>query len=468
VQALFVANPKGPPVLTTRRLFAGLWLALAAHAALSAPAAPHAGVLAQQKEDLAAARPYVLSSKAFSEADRAAALARIDQDLQRTEPWTPAGFLLETMRITAMAHNGHDAVYTERGWSPDSRLPLRLSWLADGVVITRAAPQLAQLAGRRVLAVDGHGLPELMQAWRTVNGGTDAYIRWNDAWMLEHPVMLHALGLAARPDRVTLTLQDAHGGVEAQEVQEVPSSTLPDDLGRLGVWSRALSPAERAAGWVTAVTAAEDPLRLQDGERSFRLVQLPALDALYVQFRGNADGREGESIAAFAQQVQQRLKSTALHHLVLDERLNRGGNADLTEDLMRDIGRWRRGRLYVLLGPQTFSAGIVSAALVVHEAGGRAVIVGDRVGDRLRWWSESAPAVCLPHAGYCLHGSTGLWDLVHGCAGEPHCYGDRFHAQVPGLAPVLTAPLRVSDLLLGRDAAMQAVERDIAAQPARR
>jgi hypothetical protein len=247
----------------------------------------------------------------------------------------------------------------------------------------------------------------------------------------------------------------------------VPSSSLPDDVDRLGAWSGELSPKEKAAGWVPAVQTAQDPLWLGDRRHQFRLVEMPALDALYLQFRGNLDGPGGESIGAFVEQARQRLRSTALHHLVLDQRLNRGGNADLTEDLMREIGHWQRGRLYVLVGPQTFSAGIVSAALVVHEARGHAVVVGDEVGDRLRWWSETAAPVCLPNSRYCLQGSTGLWDLRRGCAGEPRCYGDRFDAAVPGLAPAIRAPMTVSDWIAGRDAAMEAVEHDLRQAPAR-
>jgi hypothetical protein len=444
-----------------KSLFALLAMALCTVAATAGGAAV---ALAQQRDDLIAARAYVQTSRAFSTAARAAALARIEAALRRQEPWTPAGFLVEMKALAALAENGHDFVHPRDGWMPERRLPLRLAWLADGLVVTRAAPAQARLVGRRVVAFDGHGLDAVLQALRRIDGGTDAYRRWNNGWLLEHPDLLHALGLARHPDRVTLDLRDAEGRVASVSVAAVPSAAVPHDGGRMGLWSRALSPAERAAGWTAAVRAPADPFWLQDPQRPFRLVELPALDALYVQFRGNLDGPGGESLEAFAADVVQRLQATPRRHVIVDQRLNRGGNADLTEDLMRAIGRRTAGRVYVLVGPETFSAGIVSAALLVHEAGERAVVVGDTVGDRLRWWSEAAPPVCLPHARYCLHGSTGLWDLVHGCAGEAGCYGDRFHAEVPGLVPALPAPLTVDDWIGGRDPALEAVRQDLARQ----
>ena len=86
--------------------------------------------------------------------------------------------------------------------------------------------------------------------------------------------------------------------------------------------------------------------------------------------------------------------------------------------------------------------------------------MGEEVGDRLRWWSEGKLA-CLPNSHYCLHATTGLWDLRHGCGGEPHCYGDQYDSNVGSLQPEIWAPLTAAAWLKGEDPAMAAVERDI-------
>jgi hypothetical protein len=108
------------------------------------------------------------------------------------------------------------------------------------------------------------------------------------------------------------------------------------------------------------------------------------------------------------------------------------------------------------------STGIVATAAFKHDGADRVTIVGEDVGDRLRWWSEGH-SVCMPHSQYCCEATDGLWDLVKGCAGQTGRYGDRLDATVGSLAPDLPAPLTASAWLAGRDPAMAAVERSLAA-----
>jgi hypothetical protein len=108
----------------------------------------------------------------------------------------------------------------------------------------------------------------------------------------------------------------------------------------------------------------------------------------------------------------------------------------------------------------TFSAGIVSAAALRHDAAGRVTLVGEAVGDRLRFWSEGEPA-CLPNSHFCLRPTSGLWDLARGCKSEPGCYGDEFDATAGSLRPQISAPLSAAAWLAGRDLAMEAVIKDL-------
>ena len=431
-----------------------LFLFAAVHASASADP------LADQRADLEALKnDYVMQSLAFSAEARQAALAHIGKLQQRDTVMAPPVYAAELMRISAMAGNGHDFFDTGKGWSPTHRLPLRLSWHADGMVVMRAAPQWARLAGARVTRIEGRTLEQLLADLRQFEGGPDAYIRWNKIWTIEQPAMLHAMGIAARDDRVRLTVQHADGRSESVEVEATPNAAQPTDQGRIGSWSTAASPKEQELGWVNAVRAQEDPLYLREPGRLYRTVELPQLDALYVQFRANFDGKN-EPVAEFARQVQEQLAATSRSHLILDQRFNVGGNSDLTETLMRQIGKRIKGRTYLLVGPRTFSAGIVSSGIVVHESSGKAIIVGEGVGDRLRWWSEGRHT-CLPHSRHCVHITDGLWDIQRGCAGEKACYGDRFGIRIKGLDPHLSAPLTAAAWMAGRDPAMEAVAADL-------
>jgi hypothetical protein len=403
---------------------------------------------------------FVMKSQAFSPSDRLAALALIAEERKHGMNRSKPEVIATLMRIAAFAHNGHDYFDTADGWVPDKRLPIRLAWFSDGLVVTRTSPEYSGLLGAHVIGIEGKEPAEILRTLQQFAGGTADYVKWDANWLLESPEMLKAIGIAGHADHVRIEFRQMDGTVSASEIVAAMSASIPLDQGRTGSWSRAASARERELGWKNAVLAVNDPFYLQEPNRLFRIVELPELDALYVQFRSNLDGA-GESIAEFAQRVQQRLAVTPRHHVILDQRFNTGGNTDITMDLMRDIGRHTKGQIYVLIGSHTFSAGIVSTAIVKHESHNRAILVGEEVGDRLRWWSEGEN-VCLPHSKYCLHVTTGLWDLVHGCAGENGCYGDRFNASVPDLTPNIVAPLKSEDWVSGRDPCLDAVAHDLA------
>jgi hypothetical protein len=148
---------------------------------------------------------------------------------------------------------------------------------------------------------------------------------------------------------------------------------------------------------------------------------------------------------------------------VLDLRFDIGGDIDQTRDLARALAANVRERIYVITSRYTFSAGIVMAAAMKHDGGNRVTIVGEKVGDDLRWWSEGENA-CFPNSHYCLHVTTGLWSLVKGCAQNPDCYGDRLDSRVDSLDPQLHAPMTAEMWLSGRDAAMEVIKVDFASR----
>lgn len=429
--------------------------ALAAAAALAQGGVAAASTFADDLELVKA--HYLAKSLSFAPDDRQRALAYIESIRHKrlTKPEQMAALL----RIGAFSGNAHDWLNNGKGWLPETTLPLRLLWLADGMTVAQAAPGYERLLGGEILTLAGKTPGELLPTLRQYNGGNDEFIKSRGIWLLESPQMLQAIGISQRAGSIPVEVRRVDGVIERRDLKAVAAKRSPFDENSLGVWSRAATASQRQLGWKTA-GAGSDPFYLQEPARTFRIHELPELDALYVQFRSNLDG-PGQSITAFAQAVRDKLAATPMHHLILDQRFNTGGNSDLTMDLMRTIGQHPNGRVYVLVGPRTFSAGIVSTALVKHASGNRAILVGEDIGDRLRWWSEG-DSVCFPASKYCMAYTTGLWDLAKGCAGETGCYGDRFNAAVPHLAPDLRAPVTRKDWLAGKDPAMEAVVRDLA------
>ena len=419
-----------------------------------------------QLEDLEfARRNYVLKSRAFSRDGRKRAVELIKVLKARAGTLSNLEFLLGIEKLGALADNGHDGIRFEKNaWRPPTRLPLRLIWFPDGMVVARAAPQAVELLGARVASIESRNPDQLLSRLRVVVGGSAEYRTWNAIWAIENGGVLHALGLAKAPDRLRLRLALTNGQVVERTVATVPSQEVPSGVEPGRLWSADPIPGEAERKWRTAIQPSQEPLYLQHADELFFSVRSPDLKALYVQFRMNFS-YGGQSIETFVESVRRELETNPPENLILDERFNTGGNIDLTRDLMRVIAARTKGRIYVLVGRYTFSAGIVSAAALKHDGADRVIIVGENIGDRLQFWSETAQPACLPHSHLCLLPTTGFWDLQRGCKDKPACYGDHFDARVDSLEPDLHAPLTAADWLAGRDPGMEAVSRDLARPP---
>lgn len=410
--------------------------------------------------DLATLRDrYVQESRTFTDETRQAALDLVASLEARAGTLTPAEFLLGVAQVAALADNGHDGWHPGHGaWLPARRSPIRYFWFPDALVVARAAPDRQDLVGARVAALDGRPIEEIFGRLRTLAGGPDNYRRWNLNIFLERAELLHALGIARSPDRYVLSLVLRDGTAATREIAMIPREQAAPGAQPYRLLAGAPYGQEVELGWRGIADVPDDPLYLRVPDRLFRVEELPHLAAAYIQFRSHY-GTDEEPIERFLQEAAAKIVQLKPRNLVVDLRFDGGGDISKTTEFFDGLAARVPGRIYVIVSRLTFSAGIVAAALVEMSAPARVTIVGEPVGDRLRFWSEGRE-VCLPSTGYCVHLCDGLWDLVNGCAQEPGCYGDQFKAKIPDLDPDLPAPLSARSWLDGTDLAMDAIEAD--------
>src|SRR5690606_6506473 len=170
------------------------------------------------------------------------------------------------------------------------------------------------------------------------------------------------------------------------------------------------------------------------------LVPLPDAGALYVQLN-MVTGIDGQSLGDFGERILEVVARDNPRAVVLDLRLNRGGNQDLRFPFVADLVRATDDdtRLFVLVGRGSFSATqklIGDLALYAD-----AVLVGEPAGSRPDAYGDSYRET-LPNSGITLRVST-RWhqDELHD--------GD--------WTPIdLWAPLAYADYVAGRDPALEA------------
>ncbi|MDB5471417.1 MAG: hypothetical protein JWR84_2977 [Caulobacter sp.] len=418
----------------------------------AAPAAAQSSREAQLA-DLALVRTeYLPKEMAYSAAARAAADRRLSALEARAGALTPSELLVGLSEVGALADNAHSGLrYHDPLAVPDKRLPLRLLWFTDGLIVARASGEAGDLAGARVLTIEGLSPGALYERTRGLKGGKAVDRKKYLPELIESEGVLHAMGLAKAPDALRLSLRLPNGRRVERRITMVPQAASPT-AEFIRLWSP--QPLAGETGW-TAVKPASTPLYLQDPDQPFRLVDLPDRDALYIQFRSNED-EDGHPIADFLKAADARIAATRPRHLIIDLRFDVGGNLLTTLDFMRRLPAAATGRTFVLVGPHTYSAGIVSAAAVKKGGGERVTVVGDELGDRLHFWSEGG-LVRLPNSHLALRYTNGQFDLDKGCAGKPACLDDMVMVNFVSLEPRIRAPITARAWLAGRDPAMEAI-----------
>jgi hypothetical protein len=197
------------------------------------------------------------------------------------------------------------------------------------------------------------------------------------------------------------------------------------------------------------------PLYLRNPERNYWFTYLPASRTLYLSYQRSQE-QPDDSTPAFSARFFDEVQARNPLKLVIDVRFNTGGDLSKSEGFLKAIAKLpmakEKGRLFVVVGNPTFSAGIYAAALVKELTS--ALIVGEPVGDRLDFWSEGGNYL-MPNSKLSLH------------------YADRFHSYSPveyperkpydrdlsvaTLEPDLPTPLTSAEYFGFRDPALEAI-----------
>jgi C-terminal processing protease CtpA/Prc len=162
-------------------------------------------------------------------------------------------------------------------------------------------------------------------------------------------------------------------------------------------------------------------------------------DALYVQYN-RVELPTLDSIKA----IEAGIARPDVQRVVLDLRQNYGGEVDSDKplrDVLISYGKTNPGRLFVLTGRNTFSAGSLLVTALVDEAGAR--IVGEPMAGASAFWGNDR-AVALPYSKLAVL-------VSQSSSNEPSTATDPLI-----LEPDISAPMASTDYFADRDPALEA------------
>ncbi len=335
----------------------------------------------------------------------AAAVSDLDAripSLQRNE------IIVGMMRIAAMVGDGHTRVDPRK----DPRfgfpsLPLRLYLFEDGLYVRAAAPQYASLVGSRIEAIGGVPVDEaIKRVSEIVSKDNEMATKLMAPILIDMPDILQALKLSPTSKAATFSL-----------VKNGRRSTVTVPAGEIApLW-----PPDTDAsfftpdGWVDARTAAL-PIWLQAPLDYHRMIDLPDRRALYTQLNMVAAVKD-ESLAQFGERIRKQAQATNPRALIVDLRLNYGGNMDLRSGYISQLIKAEDDdtRLFVLSARGSFSA--TEGILVDLRRLSNAVFIGEPASSKPNSYGDGYRSR-MPNSGISVQTSI-YWHQLAGQSKAP-------------------------------------------------
>ncbi|HEY0304991.1 MAG TPA: hypothetical protein VGC44_08455, partial [Longimicrobiales bacterium] len=313
------------------------------------------------------------------------------------------------------------------GMAPDSAmrmLPIDVYFFTDGVFVVNGLGEAGTHAGKRVVALGKQSIAEVARvAGSFLTRDNDSDLRARLPWAVVNTSILTEIGAANADGTVDVTLEDRNG---KRSVERMTGGPMRRPLG------------------LASPTEAPKPFYL-DRSKFYWTRELPEARALYLNFNAVSQ-MDSLPLPVFSQRLAEQLRNPSYRNLVVDVRLNGGGNTFLLPPLIQAIASFVASdstrRIYVITSRHTYSAAQNFTGKLEWLL--NPVFVGEPTGSSPNFTGEST-GTTLPYSG-----------IQVGISNRMHMNSDWEDKRL-WIAPQIPAPLSSADFFAGRDPSLQAI-----------
>ncbi|MEO0898373.1 MAG: S41 family peptidase [Bacteroidota bacterium] len=301
---------------------------------------------------------------------------------------------LALIRSVVLADNAHTTMLLPKM----EKVPLRFFRFAEGLFIVKTDSASSAYLGARVIQINGHKLEQVEQALFPYLAGIDKWKKYKTPSIINSPEMLYQLGMGIK-DSIFLDLVLEQDTLQAS----FGTKAMHTDRYWFESWANLYPKAGPDHEWRFIKSDTNRlPLYLQQAEKGVFFSFLEEEKIAY--FHINSFWEKCPDFKGLIEDFHKELKRKADYDVVIDLRNYTGGNYGYAVKLASEPPKiiHEDKKIYLITSNRTYSAGIVTAARIKYYAKERIVIVGEEVGDRLRFWAESVPRI-LPHSGYRVY-----------------------------------------------------------------
>jgi len=427
--------------------------------------APPTDKLEAQRQDFSYLRTVLDYDRSFSSQARTAFTAKLETLTAADQTLSEAEFYLTVRELMALADNGHTGTAQGPAFRDFNRSGVDAYPFKDGLFVSRAHGNHEPLLGHQIIEIEGRPIADVMTALERFSGGPKQWRDQQSLFFLRSPELLYTAGLAQSPDQLEMTFESAAGEITTQTLTALPAAGESASYFRHSFLT--LSPsalADEGEAWVQTLGGRSDDIApyVQDMFEAFKTENTEG--GLYIRSNYLMSSLESPVKAQLLSALE-TAPEDGYDFIALDLRWNPGGDYGNALPFAKQArgALSPDGKIYVITGPNTFSAAIVFAALVKQYAPDQTLLIGEPMGDRPQFWAERGKPFILPNSNLWINYAVGYHDWETGCA-KTHefCFtpNERQEADIGSLAVDRIIAPTYDDYKSGRDIVMDHIIAD--------
>lgn len=315
--------------------------------------------------------------------------------------------IVEMARIVAMIGDGHTNLYPTRDPKVGFRvLPVKLYLFSDGLFVRAAKKEFASLVGARVVMIGDYTAEQAVsKVGKIIGQDNEMGAKFFAPHLLVMPGVLQALDMSGSTESASFMVEKDGKRQTVMLTQTDPAEMMAGDTDMTWLMKE---------GWVDMRGAASNAAAfwLKNPADKFWFEMLPDKQTLYVQLN-QVTNKEDETLADFSRRLAAFIEANPVEKLVLDLRLNRGGNGTLLPPLVAALVKSKinkPNKFFTLIGRSTFSA----AQFLVNnlERYSNTIFVGEPSGSKGNIYGDSR-RIYMPNSGITVRTSIYYWQDWH-------------------------------------------------------
>jgi hypothetical protein len=326
---------------------------------------------------------------------------------------------LALWRLATMIGDAHTRIYYNR----EKVFPIALYQFSDGVFVAATTEEGKAALGAKLVRIgrtDVERAKEIVRSIITVEN--ESWFKQQFPNYLTDPEVLYLLKILPSPDEGEFTVKDRNGNLLVLRLRSV-SAKEPIKL---------IRPFD--------VAPAKPPLYLRNPEQYYWYEYLADSKTLYLHYRRCAN-MPSQPFNKFAQELWEFMDENMVARLVIDLRLNGGGNSAIFDPFITALSKrpninqtGQTRKIFVLIGRGTFSSAYLNALRLKQDT--KAILIGEPTGQKPNAYGE-VKTMNLPYSKLLVQYSTKYFMTAEG---DP-----------PSLAPDILVDRSSWDYINGRD-----------------